>query len=87
MAGFTIPSIYYPNTVTVNQTFRVDYKLATAGDNTYSLLAASATVNTSGNLSAPIVVTGLPSDTAYYVRFSNNCESPRVYYIQTFTTT
>lgn len=86
MAGFTIDKINYANNTGVSQNFRFEYKLATDPDSAYALISASSVVNTDGTLAAPLPVTGLASETVYYVRGANICESPLEYFTQALTT-
>ncbi len=85
MASFTITKIDFANTAIGTQTFRFEYKLWSAPDSAYALIGTS-TVNTAGTLTTPQVVTGLTPCTLYYIRSSNNCNSPREYYVQSLST-
>lgn len=80
MATITVTKVDFGNTATPGQTFRIEYKLFSAS--TWTLGSASKTVDADGNLSVPLAITGLTAGQLYYVRASNNCESPPEYYTQ-----
>lgn len=81
-----IPKVYYGNNGAVaGQTFKFEYKLWSAPDSSY-INAGTSTVQADGDLNTPVSVTGLPSETLYYVRATNMSCSPGEIYIQQITT-
>lgn len=83
MAGtLRVPKVFYPQPVSGPQTFLIEYKLWSDPDSSYVVMEAAAVADVNGNISPAAEVTGLPSNELYYIRTSNNCQSPRNYYIQ-----
>lgn len=80
--GFTINKVDYGNAPASSQTFTFEYKKWDDPITSYVLISNSASVNTSGQLAAPLSVSGLTAGQLYYIRGSNNCTSPRDYFIQ-----
>ena len=78
----TINSVDFPNDPSGTQTTTFEYKLWNA--TSWTLASNTQVVNTDGTLVAPLVISGLTAGQLYYVRWSNNCDSPPEYYIQSF---
>lgn len=82
MAAFSIPRLFFPQSVTAGQTFLIEIKKWDEPDSAYVVVEAAAVADANGNFSPAPTVYGLDPNTLYYVRTSNNCQSPRNYYIQ-----
>jgi hypothetical protein len=81
-----IDKIYYANPTGASQTFKFEYKLWSAPESGYINIGNSAINPATGVLSTPLQVTGLPSNTLYYIRSTNLSCSPGEIYIQQYTT-
>jgi hypothetical protein len=82
----TIPAIYWGNPPTSAQTITLEYKLYSASS--WTLIDSSVQVDTDGTiLDSPLPsVAGLTEGTVYYLKASNNCESPLEEFIQAINT-
>lgn len=76
-----ITSIDYANSTTVPQVWTFEIKKQSDPDSAYAVVSNSAAVDVNGNLGVPVDIMGLTEGTNYLVRASNNCSSPKKYYI------
>jgi hypothetical protein len=80
--SFTINKLDFANTPSAPEVWTFEYKVYTNPDSSYILISNSSAVAVNGNLSVPLVVTGLTAGQLYYVRATNNCGSPPLRFIQ-----
>lgn len=71
-ANITINSITWNATPGGNQTCTVRYR-ACGSMGAWTLVSAAVTVQPSGNIPSPVVITGLDEGVCYEVEFKNNC--------------
>lgn len=70
----TINSVFWGNLPAAGQTCTFQYKkFSDAG---WTLISNSSTIAPNGNLTVPLTVPGLTPGTAYYLQWTNNCDSP-----------
>lgn len=79
---FTINKVDFANTPAAPGVWTFEYKLFSNPDSSYILMSNTAAVAVNGNLSVPLVVSGLIAGQLYYVRATNNCGSPPLRFIQ-----
>lgn len=80
----TINSVNFPNAPAAPIAMTFEYKRADEPSSAYAVIASGVPVSPDGtiNVSPLPFVSGLTPDTLYYVRQSNDCDSPRDYFIQ-----
>lgn len=81
MATVTITTIEYGNTAGGDQSWQIEYKLA-SDPGVYTVAESDAVANELGLLYTPVDVNGIVLGNVYIFRVSNNCGSPREYYHQ-----
>lgn len=76
----TITKVDYANTAAPSQVWRFEHKLASASS--WILDSNNKVVDANGVLAVQLVISGLTPGGLYYIRSSNNCNSPAEWYIQ-----
>lgn len=76
----TITKVDYANTANAGQTWTFEYKLYNASS--WTLGSNNKVVDANGNLAVPLALAALTTGQLYYIRSSNNCNSPAEYFIQ-----
>lgn len=86
MATYRVTAIDWSNDdVSISQTGTLEYKLWSDPVTSYIVVNAAVTVNTDGTLAAPQNIAGLVSGETYDIKFSNNCDSPALFWVSTVT--
>jgi len=76
----TVNKFDFPVEPSGSSVFTLEYKLFS--DPGWTLQNSSVFVNTDGSLAVPEVISGLTEGQLYYLRASNNCDSPADYFYQ-----
>lgn len=84
--SFTLEQVYWANPTSISQTWTFEWKVWDGPESAWALISNSAVVNADGMLAIPLTVSGLTPN-IYYVRATNNCQSPALPRIQTINVT
>jgi len=80
----TINSVNFPITPAAPIEMTFEYKRFDEPDSAYAVIESGVQVETDGSINAsPLpTISGLDAGVLYYVRQSNDCDSPRDYFVK-----